>query len=154
MLLSNSRILRDAVMSVDARIVDGPNTTKVTQLGQLVVAPLAYDETEFRELAAANTAYNFYVPKSGQQFVITGIRAKADRQVSNTDDANVVIYEAAAPDATTVSKVLHQEAMIRGESIALLPVNIIVNTGVWVNAKTTDDDIHMTIFGYYIPVLS
>lgn len=141
-------------MSTPVRIVDGPYTAKVTQLGQLVVAPLAYDETEFRELAVDNTAYNFYVPKSGKQFVITGIRAKADRQVSPTADADVVIYEAAAPDTTTVAKVLHQEAMVQGESIALLPLNILVNTGVWVNAKTTDDDIHMTIFGYYIPVFS
>jgi hypothetical protein len=141
-------------MAVPARIVDGPYAARVTGLGQLVVAPLAYDETEFRELAVANTAYNFYVPRSGKQFIITGIRAKADRQVSPTQDADVVIYEASAPDTTTVSKVLHQEAMVQGESVALLPLNILVNTGVWVNAKTTDDDIHMTIFGYYIPMFS
>lgn len=125
----------------------------VTPLGQLVTAPLAYDETVFKELAVANTAYNFYKSQSGRQFVITGIRAKADRDVSNTADADVVIYEAAAEDALTVDKVLHQEAMIRGESITLIPVNILVAAGKYVNAKTTDDDIHMTIFGYYIPVL-
>lgn len=125
----------------------------VTQLGQLVTAPFAYDETVFKELAADNTAYNFYKSKSGQQFVITGIRAKADRDVSNTVDADVVIYEAASEDTTTVDKILHQEAMIRGESITLVPLNILVAAGKYVNAKTTDDDIHMTLFGYYIPVL-
>lgn len=141
-------------MAVPAHIRFGPYTARVTELGQLVVAPLAYDETEFRELAANNTAYNFYVPRSGKQFVITGIRAKADRQVSPTSDADVVVYEASAPDTTTVSKVLYQEAMVQGESVTLVPTNILVNTGVWVNAKTTDDDIHMTIFGYYIPVFA
>ena len=141
-------------MTVPAQIVFGPYTAAVSQLGQLIVAPYAYDKTEYKELAAPNTAYNFYVPESGQQFIITGIRAKADRQVSPTSDADVVIYEAAAPDTTTVSKVLYQEAMVQGEAITLVPTNILVNTGVWVNAKTTDDDIHMTIFGYYIPVFT
>lgn len=138
-------------MTVDAQIVNGPNIAAVTQLGQLVVAPLAYDKTEFRELAVKDTAYNFYGPLPGKQFIITGIRAKADRQVSPTTDADVVIYEASAPDTATVDRILYQEAMVQGESFTL-PANILVNTGVWINAKTTDDDIHMTIFGYYIPV--
>ena len=126
---------------------------KVTSLGQLVVAPLAYDETVFKELAEKNTAYNFYKPKSGQQFVITLIRAKADRQVSNTDDADVVIYEASSDSETTVDKVLHQEAMIRGEDVTL-PMNLLVAAGKFVNAKTTDDDIHMAVMGYYIPEIT
>jgi hypothetical protein len=108
----------------------------------------------FTELAEPNVAYNFYKPKSGQQFVITGIRAKADRQVSNTDDADVVIYEASSESATTADKVLHQEAMIRAESVTLIPMNVLVTAGKFLNAKTTDDDIHMTIFGYFVPEVS
>lgn len=141
-------------MSVNVRLVDGHNVSSVSQLGQVIVAPYAYDETEFRELAVDDTAYNFYVPKSGKQFIITGIRAKADRQVSPTSDADVVIYEASAPDTTVVDRVLYREAMVQGESVTLVPTNILVNTGVWINAKTSDDDIHMTIFGYYIPVFT
>jgi hypothetical protein len=141
-------------MPTPVTIKFGPYEAKVTPLGQVVTAPLAYDETEFRELAVDDTAYNFYKPKSGQQFVITGIRARADRQVSTTVDADVVIYEASAEDATTVDKVLHQDAMVRGESFTLIPVNILVRAGKFVNAKTTDDDIHMTIFGYYVPAVA
>lgn len=127
---------------------------RVTSLGQLITAPFAYDEVEFRELAEPNVAYNFYKPVSGQQFVITGIRAKADRQVSTTVDADVVIYEAGSEATTTVDKVLHQEAMVRAESVTLLPMNVLVAAGKFVNAKTTDDDIYMTIMGYYVPVVS
>lgn len=126
---------------------------EVTSLGQLVTAPLSYDETKFVELAEPNTAYNFYEPKPGQQFVITLIRAKADRQVSNTDDADVVIYEASSDSETIVDKVLHQEAMIRGEDMTL-PMNLLVAVGKFVNAKTTDDDVHMTVMGYYIPEIT
>lgn len=142
-------------MSTPVQIKDGRFGTGVlvgvTPIGQLVVAPYAYDETEFKELAEANTAYNFYKPKSGQQFVITGINAKADRQVDNVTDADVVIYEADSETSTTVDKTLFQEAMVRGEKATLFPLNILVRAGKFVNAKTTDDDIHMTITGYFIP---
>ena len=131
----------------------GVTHIKVTGTGAIVTSPFAYDDTKFIELAEPDTAYNFYKPKAGQQFVITGLRAKADRQVSNTVDADVVVYEADAEDETTVVKVLHQEAMIRGEAVTLNPTNILVTKGKYVNAKTTDDDIHMTIMGYYIPTI-
>ena len=104
----------------------------------------------FNELAEDDTGYNFYIPKSNKQFIITGISAKADKQVSSTVDAIVVVYEAGDNSTTVVDKVLIQLAMIQGDSVNLLPLNIIVNEGKYVNAKTTDDDIHMSIFGYYI----
>lgn len=137
-------------MAIQAQIV-GRNgrVAEVTSLGQLVVAAAAYDESVFKELAENNIAYNFYPPKTGKQFVITLIRAKADRDVSPTVDAVVVIYEADSATTTTVDKVLHQEAMVKAEDVTL-PVNLLVSAGKFVNAKTTDDDIHMTIMGYYV----
>ncbi len=142
-------------MAIQVQIVGKTGrVADVTALGQLVAAPVAYDDTVFKELAEPDTAYNFYKPKTGQQFVITGIRAKADRQVSTTVDADVVVYAASAEDTTTVDKVLYQEAMVRGESATLIPLNILVAAGKFVNAKTTDDDIHMTIMGYYVPAES
>jgi hypothetical protein len=143
-------------MSVIAVLRDGggnKNKAKVTSNGQLVTSPISYDETIYKELDTINTAYNFYKASSGKQFVITLIRAKADRQVSSTVDADVIIYEATSETTTTVSKVIHQEAMVRGESLTI-NTNIIVNEGVFVNAKTTDDDIHMTIMGYFIDKIS
>ncbi len=140
-------------MSIHVRLSDGggcDTSVKVTNNGQLVVAPVEYDLVVFNELAAADTAYNFYTPKPGKQFVITGINAKADRQVSQNTDADVVIYEASSDSTTTVDKTLFQEAMIQGEKATLIPLNIVVNEGKYVNAKTTDDDIYMTIMGYYI----
>lgn len=122
----------------------------VSKNGQLITSPFAYDNTQFQELATAATAYNFYTPNMGKQFVITGIIAKADKQVSGTVDADVVVYEAGASDTVTADKVLFQMAMVEGDLITLLPLNILVNEGKFVNAKTSDDDIHMTITGYYI----
>lgn len=144
-------------MTTPVHIMNGrgpKNKAGVTSIGQLIVASFAYDDTVFIELAEPDTAYSFYRPLAGQQFVITGIRAKADRQVSPVTDAEVIIYEAGAADTLTVDKVLHEDALVAGEDVTLLPLNLLVNEGKFVNAKTSDDDIHMTIFGYYIPKLT
>ena len=136
------------------QLVGGGNgiAAKVTASGQLVTAPLSFDETKFIELAEPNTAYSFYPPKPNCAFIITGFIAKADKQVSSTVDADVVIYEAATEGTTTASKVLFQVAMVEGDLIIPTPINILVSEGVYVNAKTTDDDIHMTVIGYYTPI--
>ena len=142
-------------MTTPSHIVDGRGTkskAKVTSIGQLVTAPLAYDDTKFLELAEDDTAYNFYPPKVGEQFVITGIHAYADRQVSTNAGATVVVYEGTSAATISVSRTIYQIEMEQFANIDLA-LNILVNEGLFVNAKTTDDDIHMTITGYYIPKL-
>lgn len=142
-------------MTAPVHITDGDgsrNKAKVTSNNQLVTAPFDYDDVEFRELDVIDTAFNFFVPKLAHQFVITAIRLKADRSVSVTDDASVVIYEAGAVDSTTVSKIIFQDALIRGESVTLLPLNLLVSEGVFLNATTTDENVFMSIMGYYLPV--
>ena len=139
-------------LEVFIRDADG-QLVRVSKLGQLTIGPFAFDETQSLELAEDDTAYNFFKPKSGQQFVITGMLLKANRQVSNTVDARVVIYESPDPDSLTEDKILLEEAMIRGESRTINPMNVLVNQGKFINAKTSDDDIFVTIMGYYVPAL-
>ena len=144
-------------MSTPVHIIDGRGTkgkSCITSIGQLVTGPIKYDETKFIELAEDDTAYNFYLPRAGEQFVITGFIATADQQVASNADANVVIYEATSPTSTTEAKNLIQFAITQKTNITATPLNILVNSGVYLNAKTDDDDIHMTIMGYYIPILT
>jgi len=136
------------IIGGDGRLI----AAKVSDIGQLVVSPFDYDLTQFVELALADSGYTFYLPRAHKRFVVTAIKAKADRDVSNVNDATVVIYEAAASGTTTVDKVIHQEAMIRGENTTMMPLNVITAEGKYINAKTTDADIHMTIMGYFVPV--
>ena len=106
-------------MAVEFYIVHNGVQAKVTPSGELVVAPLAYSDSQFNELGANDTAFNFYGPKPNQQLVITGIRARADRDVATATDAIVIIYEADSSSSLTVDKVLHQENMVRGEEFTL-----------------------------------
>lgn len=128
---------------------------KVTPQGEMAVSRYGYDETEFRLLDSPGVAYNFYGPRAGYGFVITVIRARANRQVSTTVDADVVVFEnATGPDQVAQEKVIHQEALVRGENFTLMGLNYRVTEGRWVNATTTDDDVTMTIMGYYIPLVA
>ena len=84
---------------------------KVTASGQLVVGPVAYDTAKFIEMDVIDTAYNFVAPQTGMQFVITGLRLKADRGVSNTTDAQVVFFEATSATSTAVAGALAERRM-------------------------------------------
>lgn len=73
--------------------------------------------------------------------------------MSSTVDATVVVYEAGDTTTATVDKVLIQFAVVQGDIINATSLNLLVGVGKFVNAKTDDDDIHMTIMGYYIDKL-
>lgn len=141
-----------AVLHVNVEGITG-NQAKVTESGAVVVAPIAYDDTQFLELAEINTAYNFWQPRAGRQFVITNIICFGDKQVSNTTNSTVVIYEAADAATTTEDKILLQFEVGQNQSLVLSPLNLLVNKGKFINAKCDDDDIHMTIMGYYLPAI-
>ena len=136
---------------IPVQLFSGSVPIASSHVGQLVTTAYAYDEVSFNELAANDTAYNFYKPRAHHQFIITGIMAKADKQVSGSVDAVVEIYEASSVSSTVVEKVLYQDAMVEGDRLSLIGLNIVVREGFFINAKTSDDDIHMNIMGYYIP---
>lgn len=136
--------------------ITGPNgkTAAVGDQGQLVVGANYFDQTVFNVLDTGGTAYNFFPPKVRQKFIVTGAIIKADKQVSATVDAEVVIYEASSADTTTEDKVVIQVAMTEGDLLPLFPLNVEISQGKYLNAKTSDDDIHMTIIGHYVPTQS
>ena len=141
-------------MGITVNIEHNGLTAKITKSGELVVAPLSYDETMFVELAEDDTAYNFYEPKPQKQFVITGVLAYGDKQVSAVTNATVIVYEADSIDTLTVDKVLLQFEIGQNQSIPISSLRTLVNVGKWINAKTDDDDVHMTVMGYYISKLN
>ena len=144
-------------MSTPVRIVafdtDGnKRELRMTRTGALAVSQLYYDESQYLELAEPDTAYSFFGPKAGQQFVITNIIMFADKQVSATTNALVEIYEGLSADATTPDKTLLKMELGQLQSMVIPVQNLLVSEGLWVNAQTDDDDVHMNILGHYIPV--
>ena len=128
---------------------DGKQVT-VNASGELQVVFGDYDLTKFNELDLVDTAYNYYGPRVGKQFVMTGMLCFADKEVSDTSDTVIIIYEASEPDTLTVDRVLLQFGMGKLTTMPFPNVRILVNEGAYVNAKTSDDDIHLNIVGHYI----
>ena len=122
----------------------------VNAAGELIVSSGPYDLTVFQDMDTINTAYNFYGPKGLQQFVITGFLALGDKDISDASDSTVVIYESDAPDSTTASRVVIQFEIAKLIPVPFPNIKILCNHGVYINAKTADDDVHMTIFGHYV----
>ena len=69
-----------------------------------------------------------------------------------TTPADVRIYTADAPDSITVISGIVSPQPLRGVTIALTGLNFIVGQGVWVNAKTDDNAVLVTVAFYYIPI--
>lgn len=124
---------------------------KVTKYGQLVVAPLQYSNPVSDSLDVINTAFNFIQPQQGQSIVITDIIVSADNNVSNTAPAEIEIYGASEPDTTTIDTGIISPRLTRADNLALTGLNLIVPKGQFVNAKTNDNNVLVTIMFYRVP---
>jgi hypothetical protein len=128
----------------------GSQQVKINEAGELLISDGPYDLAMFQELDAIDTAYNFFGPLGREQFVITGFLMYGDKQVNTSTNATVVIYESSTSDSTTEDRVLVQVEVGQNQSIPFPNIRILCNKGVYINGKTSDDDIHMTIFGHFV----
>jgi len=138
-------------MAIPVVITNGcGRNARINANGDFVVTTDPLDDSIFQELDIPDiVAYNFFEPKAGYNFVVTGIHAFADKDVSNSTNATVFIYEAPAIDSTTVDRVILRFEMPRDSTVELSRLKLFVNSGKWVNGKTNDDDIHVNLFGHY-----
>ena len=141
---------------IGAQITDGRGSSsraKVSSIGELVTADFAYWETKNNLMDVVDTAYHFFPPKAGKQFIITGIILRANKLVSAVSDATVDIYEATSTTSTTISKSLFQTQIVESQIMEVMPIRIKVTEGFYINGKTDDDDISVNMFGFYVPRL-
>ncbi len=121
---------------------------EVTESGELVSAPLHYSDPVFNLLDVNDQVYNFFRPKAGQQLIITGITASANRNV--TTQTQVDIYEATSATSGTISKQIRSLDIAKLERSIEQGLNEEIRPGAFINAKCDDDDVLLTISGYYI----
>lgn len=121
---------------------------KVTKRGELVVAPLNFSTPIFQNINVAGSAFNFFKPITGQQFVITTVIADADRNIG-ANGTTVDIYEATGVTETAISSQILKFDMQKQTSKILTGLNIGTSGGKWINAKADDTNVLMTIAGYY-----
>ncbi len=119
--------------------------------GEALVRPYDYSTPIFQNLDVDDQVYNFFAPEASQQFIVTDIIAFANRNV--TTQTQLDIYEATAADSATIAKQILRLDLAKLTGLTLIGMNLKVSEGVFVNAKCDDDDVLLTIAGYYIPVI-
>jgi len=139
-------------MAIDVRIVDGVTgqSVRVVKPGTMAVSPVVSNLAVFKELGTINTAFNFYQPKGGKNFLISHIFAYGDKQVAGNTNATVEIYEATSATTTTVDKIILQFEIGQNEFHPFQDLNLLVSKNRFINAKTDDSDIHMNILGFFV----
>ena len=132
-------------------IIVGPNgiSAQLTPNGEMVTAPLEYSEGVFKELNVVDTSFNFFTPTSGKRRVLTGILISTDRNVG-VNGASIVVYEATASDIITVSNTILQLDMTKNQVLPMFGLRFITTEGRFINAKTDDDTVFITLTGYEV----
>jgi hypothetical protein len=140
-------------MSAPVHIVDGGGTgtqAKVTTRGQLVSAPIEYDEVYNQSVVVANTAYNLIEPVDGKRFVITVILFLAKKTV--TTDVVIELYETENNTSITVTKSIIEQELLKNASRNLFGLNLITSKGAYISVKADDAEVLCTLMGYYVDV--
>lgn len=125
------------------------HSVKVTPLGQLVTAPFAYDEVVALTLDTANTAFNFFKPKIRKKFVTTVILLTADSNV--TGSSVIDVYETSAEDSLVIDKSILHIDLLKNDDRDIIGLNLLISEGKFLNVKCDDNDVSVTIMGYYTP---
>ena len=125
---------------------------KVSEFGQLITAPIDYSTPVAAELTTTGLVYNLVEPLSGKSIVITEIAAASDNGVSNNVPANIELFQADGNDSGTVIEYLWRPQLLRGDHDNMTGLNWIIPPNRWINARTDDDNVLLTIAYYRVPI--
>lgn len=138
-------------MSIKTYIIDPRSSKKasVSGGGYLAVGPFHPSESFNAELGEPDVPVNILPAKTNTIFTITGIVLTGNKQVDNVVDATVTIYEATGATSAVQSKVLLEVPVARSGNLTMTALHLDASESVYINGVTDDDDIFVTILGYY-----
>lgn len=139
--MATPTIVTDSRSGREARVVRGE---------ALAVLPPSPSKAYNATLGVNDTVYTIVNGRGGEVFHITSIILTANRSVSGTTDATVTIFEALATDLTAISETILLIPVAQSSQTLLTGIHIEVGEGRFIMGKTSDDDVFVTILGYYI----
>lgn len=123
---------------------------RVSHAGELVTIRGNYDTAYFASMTATATAYNLVEPKDQSTFVITALIINADKNVSATDGAVVVLLEGDSTTDTSGTKTLLTLNIGKNETSVITGILINTTRGKYLNVTTDDATVNITLLGYYL----
>jgi len=139
---------------IRVQIVDGfgdSTPVKVSPQGELLTRQLKFGEGKFQALDSTNTAFNFFVAKANQRFIITGVLLNTNKDIG-VNGAIFDLYEADSATSTTIDKQLVRLNVLKNDTVAIPGIFVAVTEGKFLNGKTDDTIVNVTIGGYFIDV--
>ena len=139
-------------MSLPVSIIDTDTgiTARTTKGGSLAVGPISPSDTFNATLGVDNTPVEIVPARGKESFCITGIIMTGNKNIATGTDAVVTIYEATHADTATSVNDLFIIPIARSSQSIITDILIEGMVGHVIMGKTTDDDVLVTILGFYL----
>ena len=139
-------------MTAPVEIVgDDGTVVKVSTSGELSVAPVSPNISQHWSMTTVDTAYTFAPPISGKEMRLQNILIYGNKNVG-ASDATVVIYTSHTATGTTPLETILELELPKYAKRDLIGLNLQLSEGVFLNAKTDDNTIFLTMMGYYLDI--
>ena len=140
-------------MAAPVYIVDpkSGNKATVSEFGQLTTSPVDYSISVQASMVDINTVYNLIDPVDGKLIIITDVIFTANKSVG-TNDATVALYTTNVKDSLVETDKIVEIEMASRSNMVVTGLNLKVDAGLYINAKTNDNTVFITLMYYRVPV--
>lgn len=138
-------------MPIGVYVRDGRNdrAVDITPNGEMVVSAIKPNISVHHKMDTINTAYNFAPIVTGKRMILQNILVYGNKNVG-INDATVTIYTADALESTTPIRTVLEFEVPEKQSRDIIGLNLDLGSGVFLNATTDDNDVFLTMMGYYV----
>lgn len=136
------------VVIIDAKT---KNKARVTEFGQLVVAPIDYSIPVTAEMDTVDTPFLLVTPEAGKSVVITTFLVSANRNVG-VNDATVNLYTSDTIDGALPANPEVRLEIPKSSNLPLTGLNLLLPPGKFILAQTNDATVFVTLGYYRVPV--
>ncbi len=139
-------------MSTPVKITD-PETGIEAKVGlgnALAVGPADVSMTYNATLGVNNTPVEIVPPQAGKTFCVTGIILTGNKSISTSVDASVTIFEADPSNTALSINDLFLIPIARSSQSVVTNILLETRESAYIMGKTTDDDVFVTILGFYL----
>jgi len=144
-------------MPVNSYIIDASSgrSVKVLPGGALATTGVMPSVSFNAELAVDDVVVNIVPAKADHSFCVTGALLTGDKSIDQNVDASVVLYVGDSETTAAVDAIssLFIVPVARSSSRDILSILLDTPEGKWINGVTTDDNVFITILGYYIKMV-
>ena len=141
-------------MAINTHLTDSKNgrNTKVVIGNALAVNPPHPSIAFNAELATDDVVVNIVPAEADKVFCITDVLLTGNKNIDQTTAATVTIFTgdselSVVADALSTLLIM---PVARSSSRDITGILVETETGKWVNGVTSDDDVFVTILGYYL----